>query len=53
MMMTIDLCWACARAVAQDQKLRKISGKDTKVTCEVCKKRRFGGTYEIMKEGKT
>ena len=50
--MTIELCSACARAVAQDQKIRRISGDDTKIKCEVCRKRRYGGTYEIVKEGK-
>ena len=46
----VDLCRPCmeARKLA-GQKLRPlVQGIDRKVVCEDCRRRRFGGTYEVL-----
>lgn len=49
-----NLCGRCAALVEEHYKLTRISGgRDNKVTCEVCGKRRYGGTYEITTKEKT
>jgi len=47
--MTKELCGACADIMSADCDLQKVpSGKDTKVTCTHCGRRRYGGTYIIQ-----
>ncbi len=50
-----DLCGRCAALFDEHYKLTRISGgRENKVTCEKCGKRRYGGTYEItLKKRKT
>jgi len=46
--MTKELCSACAAVMAADCDLQKVpGGKDIKVTCAHCGRRRYGGTYII------
>jgi len=44
----LDLCGRCAAIFGETYKVERVSGgADCKVTCENCKKRRYGGTYTI------
>ena len=44
----LELCGRCAALMAEDYDVRRIAGgRDCKVTCAQCGKRRYGGKYEI------
>ena len=43
-----NLCTPCAMELTEKRSVQLISrGKDEKITCEKCRCRRFGGTYEV------
>ena len=47
-MKTLDLCGACAAKLGTAFTVRKIAGGiDHKVTSAECKRRRYGGTYQV------
>lgn len=44
----MELCAKCAALIADAYDVRRLAGGvDCKVTCEQCRKKRFGGTYEV------
>ena len=50
MIQTVDLCGRCANVMREGYKVQKVAGgADQKVTCALCMRRRYGGTYEIEK----
>ena len=52
--LTLDLCAKCAALMAQGYIVKKTSkGADTKVDCANCRRRHYGGTYELTKRGET
>lgn len=51
MTMRKTLCGRCAAELKAGYDVRKVSGADTKVNCESCGKRRYGGTFEITRKG--
>jgi|GEM_PF-1180540 len=48
----IALCGKCAAIMKADgKKLRRVEATaDEKVDCEICGRRRFGGTYEVTEK---
>lgn len=49
----LDLCGRCAAIFAENYRAERVAGDvDHKVTCENCRKRRYGGTYVIETETK-
>lgn len=44
------LCTICALRLADAYDVRKIVGKTEKITCDECKRRRYGGAYLIEKK---
>ena len=52
-----ELCTACAAQTEAElagsglKLTTLIRGRDQKVSCEKCGKRKYGGVYEIRKEG--
>lgn len=49
----MELCAKCTALIADAYDVRRIAGGvDYKVTCEHCRKRRFGGTYEVETRAK-
>ena len=50
----ICLCGACAAKLSAAYEVRKVvGGVGEKVLCMECRRRRYGGTYEVTAEGKT
>lgn len=48
-----ELCVPCANRYSEAFKVVRIGGgSDNKITCEHCKKRRYGGTYEVTRKPK-
>lgn len=48
-----ELCVPCANRYSEAFTVKKVSGgADNKITCEHCKKRRYGGTYEVTRKKK-
>lgn len=46
-----DLCGACVAKLKVGFSVRKIAGGvDQKVICAECRRRRYGGTYEVSKK---
>ncbi len=44
----LELCGRCAAIFAETYRVERVAGGcDHKVTCEHCRKRRYGGTYKI------
>lgn len=52
--MKMELCLPCAvKLKAQGQTVKQTGGRNEKVTCGECGRRRFGTTYEVgAKEGR-
>lgn len=49
----LDLCGRCAEIFAEAYRVERVAGGcDHKVTCENCRKRRYGGKYVIKTETK-
>ena len=52
-MRTLDLCGVCAAKLATAYAIRKVAGGvDNKITCAECGRRRYGGTYEMVLNGR-
>lgn len=50
--MRLDLCRPCMEAKKKTHKLSRVAGgKDNKITCAGCGRRRFGYTYEVRRKG--
>lgn len=48
---TLALCRPCAEALGREWSLRRLSGgRDNKVTCDRCGRRRYGVTYELSRK---
>ena len=41
------LCVPCAAKIGETISIKKVGGRSKKITCEICKRRRFGTEYEI------
>lgn len=49
----LQLCGTCLALYKESYKCTKVAGGvDNKITCDHCKKRRYGGTYAIERKGK-
>ncbi len=49
--MRLDLCRPCMEAKKKTHKLSRVAGgKDNKITCAGCGRRRFGYTYEARRK---
>lgn len=47
----LKLCGRCAGLLQEGYSLKKIAGGvDNKITCENCRRRRYGATYELSKK---
>ncbi len=47
-MQTIDLCTPCAELLREGYSLKMVKrGKNNKITCGHCNRRRYGATYEL------
>ena len=45
------MCKPCSMGeVAAGMKVKQVSGKFEKITCDVCKRRRFGATFDVTKK---
>ena len=50
-MKTAELCGKCAAMIADAYDVRRVAGgRDCKVTCAQCGKRRYGGTFEVRRK---
>ena len=48
-MQQMTLCGRCAEVMRSRYIVRLVNrGIDEKVTCDVCKRRKYGGTYDIQ-----
>lgn len=49
--MKLDLCRPCMEAKKKTHKLSRVAGgKDNKITCAICGRRRYGYTYEARRK---
>ena len=52
-MKTIELCGQCAGKMAEGYKLRQLPrAVNQKVFCDLCRRKRYGATYEVTKRDK-
>lgn len=48
-----ELCRPCAAELGAKKSVELISsGRDRKITCGLCGRRRFGATYDVRRKGR-
>ena len=45
-----ELCVPCAVKLADTNEVKKTGHRRDKITCDECKRRRYGGEYEVTKK---
>lgn len=52
-MQRIDLCSTCAETIREGYSLKEVKGGvNNRVMCSRCKRRKYGGTYELTPKKK-
>jgi len=51
-MITREYCVPCMLQLQKTHELKRIGGRNHKITCWKCRRRRYGTEYEVKRKGK-